>query len=357
MEKKKDEMNEFDWDDFEKELEKTETEGMELAVDEPIEEDVPVEEDEPEEVEEKPKKSKAVKKVSPSKAETKPGTVDGELLAVKISDIKVKSNSRKFFDEEKMNELTESIRNNGLTVPIILRRSGKEYELVAGERRLRACKNVELTHITAVVKEMDDTELLKANFIENINREDITPIEEAEAMKQMIDRGIYKNQSELAKSIGKHKNYITAKFKLLTLPEWLQNAINQKDITEWHGGSLSRLDDEREMKKVFKSVQANSLSVKATEDKVNKVLEAKGTKKESRNPNNKPKPENKIVDYINENLPENISVKIYNEGFVLSVNHNDNDGLMTLPKGLKYLSQNYKAIMKDISNQRKANFK
>ncbi len=149
---------------------------------------------------------------------------------------------REYFDEKSLQELAESIKEHGLLEPIIVKKSIKGYDLVAGERRTRAAKLAGLTTLPAIIKDFSDQQMLELALIENIQREDLTPIEEAQAYKNYIDK-MHVTQEEASKRFGKSRSYVTNLLGLLSLPKFVQNEVSAGKISMSHARVLSKLDD------------------------------------------------------------------------------------------------------------------
>ena len=132
---------------------------------------------------------------------------------------------RKIFDEEALNELTESIKEHGILQPIILRKKGKSFEIVVGERRFRASKVAGLKEIPAVVRELTDQQMMEIAILENLQREDLTPIEEAEAYQNLMEN-LNLTQEQLAFRLGKSRPHIANHIRLLSLPEVVEKLIS-----------------------------------------------------------------------------------------------------------------------------------
>ena len=158
----------------------------------------------------------------------------GGILYVDINDIKPNTNQpRKAFDEEKLEELADSIREHGLIQPVVLRSVGAGYEIVAGERRWRAARKAGVREIPCIVRELSDEENMLLAIIENMQREDLNPIEEAEGISQMIDTyGL--TQDQVSKSVGKSRPYITNCLRLLKLPDDIQNFVAEGQLSAGH---------------------------------------------------------------------------------------------------------------------------
>ncbi|MBR4351112.1 MAG: ParB/RepB/Spo0J family partition protein [Bacilli bacterium] len=174
---------------------------------------------------------------------------------------------RKKFDEEALNELADSIKEHGVFQPIIVKKSIKGYEIVAGERRYRASKKLGLEKIPAIIKDFTDDEMMQISLLENLQRENLTSIEEAKAYKAIIDASNL-TQEELAKKVGKSRSYITNILGLLTLPVSIQNDILENKISMGHARVLSKIEDEDKIKELANKVISEGLSVRELEDLV-----------------------------------------------------------------------------------------
>ncbi|WP_302132819.1 nucleoid occlusion protein [Thomasclavelia spiroformis] len=180
---------------------------------------------------------------------------------------------RKVFDDEKIEELATSIKENGLIQPIIVRKYNRNYQIIAGERRFRACKLAGLKTIPCVIKDIDDKQVDTYAIIENIQRENLSPIEEASAYKTLIDT-YNMNQTELANKVGKKQSTIANKLRLLKLSDDVKYALKAKQITERHARAMLSLDEQKQQE-VLKEVLKKSLNVKQTETLINKPVKTK----------------------------------------------------------------------------------
>lgn len=168
------------------------------------------------------------------------------------------------FDQQLIEGLAESIRNYGLLQPIIVRKYGDMYYLIAGERRLRACKHIGMDRIKAVVINVTNQESAILALIENIQRENLDFFEEAQGYKQLIDE-FNLTQVEIAKRVGKTQSAIANKIRLLNLPADVRWIIKENNLTERHARSLLKLQNEDEVKYILKKVVENGLTVSQTE--------------------------------------------------------------------------------------------
>ncbi|MFO7247297.1 MAG: nucleoid occlusion protein [Bacillota bacterium] len=178
---------------------------------------------------------------------------------------------RTVFDDEKIEELCQTIRTHGVIQPIVVREKDGRYELIAGERRWRAVKKLGLATIPAIVRQMTDAQAASAALIENLQREGLTAIEEAAAYQQLIElHGL--TQESLAQRLGKGQSTIANKLRLLSLPEPVQRALLERKITERHARALLPLKDEALQLKVLKEILDKELNVKQTEQRVAALL-------------------------------------------------------------------------------------
>lgn len=188
---------------------------------------------------------------------------------IDIEKIKANENQpRTIFDDEKIAELASSIKENGLIQPLIVRKYNRNYQIIAGERRYRACKLAGLKTVPCIIKDIDDKQMDTYAIIENIQREDLTPIEEANAYKTLIDTyGM--SQTELANKVGKKQSTIANKLRLLKLSDEVKDALKSKQITERHARAMLSLQPEKQ-EEILHEVIDKSLNVKQTETLINK---------------------------------------------------------------------------------------
>ena len=172
---------------------------------------------------------------------------------------------RKWFDQEKLDDLADSIREHGVIEPVIVRPAeGGAYELVAGERRFRAAVQVGLKSIPAVARVMDDRESLEIAIIENVQREDINPVECAVAYRRLMDEfGLV--QEKIAERVGKSRSTIANTLRLLKLPKPILDSLDKGDITEGHARALMSITDAEYQKRIWERVIEEGLSVRETE--------------------------------------------------------------------------------------------
>lgn len=168
------------------------------------------------------------------------------------------------FDEARLEELAKSIRANGVVQPLLVRRKGTSYELIAGERRWRAAQLAGLTHVPVVVRNVPDEKVLELALIENIQREDLNPIEEAQAYKKLID-SIGLTQESLAERVGRDRSYITNFLRLLRLPEDIRRLIEEGKLSTGHARALLGTSDADTQRRLARKIIERGLSVRETE--------------------------------------------------------------------------------------------
>ena len=196
------------------------------------------------------------------------------VVELKINDISPNDGQpRKVFDDEALNELASSIKENGVIQPIIVQRKGDGYMIVTGERRWRAARIAELSVIPAIVRDLTNRQVMEQALIENIQREDLNPIEEATAMQELMDS--YKlTQELLAKKLGKPRATIANTLRILKLDESLQEFVSRGDLSEGHAKVLLSLKEKEDQRKVADVIMTRDLSVRQAEVLVKKYIEA-----------------------------------------------------------------------------------
>ena len=185
---------------------------------------------------------------------------------------------RTYFNEEKLNELKESIEKNGLLQPIIVKKAVKGYYIIAGERRYRAFELLGRKEIPAIIKEMTDEEMMVFAVLENLQREDLSALEESESYKNLMDK-MSLTQEELAKKLGKSRPYIANSLRLLKLPTEIKNKLEQGVISTAHARTLLSLKTKKAMEEVCVLVVERKMSVRELEEYVAKLLKPKEVKK------------------------------------------------------------------------------
>lgn len=198
--------------------------------------------------------------------------MSNEIVRVKIDDIIPNTyQPRKYFNEEALMELSQSIKEHGIIQPLTVRKRGAIFELVAGERRWRAARLAELAEVPCAVVSISDTESAEIALLENLQREDLNFIEEAEAYYNLINDHNF-TQEEIAQKMGKKQSTIANKLRLLKLSSKVRNLCLENALTERHARALLSLPDESLQLKIVKRVIKNNLNVKKTEELINKEL-------------------------------------------------------------------------------------
>ena len=200
-----------------------------------------------------------------------------ELKLIRISDIqKNPYQPRKEFSKEKIQELAQSIKENGLIQPIIVRQSPViGYEILAGERRYRASIAAGLSEVPVIIKKLSDQDMMVHSIIENLQREDLNPIEEAKAYQSLIEKGY--THADIAAKMGKSRPYITNLVRLLTLPDFILNEVEAGKLSQAHARLLIQLSTD-EQKKLLYRIQTEDLSVRQVEH----LLKEEKNKKKSK---------------------------------------------------------------------------
>ncbi|RKD22239.1 chromosome segregation DNA-binding protein [Caminicella sporogenes DSM 14501] len=229
---------------------------------------------------------------------------DKVIKMIKINNIRPNEKQpRKYFNEEKIKDLEESIREHGIVQPIIVRKIPSGFEIVAGERRWRAAKNASLKEIPCIIKDLNDEETVKLSLIENLQREDLNDIEEALAYKRLIDE-YNMTQEKISRLVGKSRTYIANTLRLLNLSRHVKDLIIEGKITGGHGRALLRIKDEKLQKQVALKVIEENLTVREVEKFVAGLLE-KSERKEKKKVNK----DSNII-FLEETLKEVLGTKV-----------------------------------------------
>ena len=241
-----------------------------------------------------PVKKTAVKTVSESRAMGRglgallssdgiPENKRNSVVDLKINDISPNNGQpRKNFNDDSLNELAASIEENGVIQPILVQRKGEGYMIIAGERRWRAARIAGLSVIPAIVRELSDREVMEQALIENIQREDLNPIEEASAMQNLL-KNHKLTQEQLAKKLGKPRATIANTLRILNLDESLQEFVSRGDLSEGHAKVILGLKEKEDQRKVADVIMARDMSVRQAEVFVKKYIDAQnnpGAKKQ-----------------------------------------------------------------------------
>jgi len=179
---------------------------------------------------------------------------------------------RTIFDRGKIEELASSIKEKGVIQPLLVRKKGENYELIAGERRWRAAQHAGMKEIPIIVREIPDAEVLENSLIENIQREDLNPLEEAEAYKKLIEKFDH-TQEELAVRLGKNRSTIANSLRLLRLPEVIKHSLQNNLISMGHARTILSLEGHGKQTEVHNLIVKKGLSVRQTENLVQRIKE------------------------------------------------------------------------------------
>ena len=256
-------------------------------------------------------------------------TPKDEIKMVKIDELRSNPyQPRKVFDETALQELAASIKEHGVFQPIIIKKSIKGYEIIAGERRVKASKLAGLDEIPAIIRDFSDDEMMEIALLENLQRENLNAIEEANAYKKLLET-LELTQEQLSNRLGKSRSHITNMIGLLNLPEEVQKLLSSKEISAGHARIISKLENEEQQIGHAKKVVDDGLSVRQLEDithsneKFLRVHEIKRKQKET----------NSEYMYLQEELCEKLGTKVKiktNKIEISFVNGNDLNRLLEI---------------------------
>lgn len=234
------------------------------------------------------------------------------------------------FKEDALEELAGSIKKHGLIQPITVRYLGsKRFELISGERRLRAAKIAGIKEIPAYIREVDDEQMIAFALIENIQREELNPLEVAMGYQRLMEECSY-TQAEVAERVGKNRTTVTNTMRLLQLPDFILAALRDEKISAGHARSLITLKSEKEQKSVLNKILNNSLSVRQTEDYV-RNLDKKKEKTKKEKPDSGSDPFiNGIEKQLRDSLSTKVQIKTKEKGGEIRIEYYSNDDLERL---------------------------
>ena len=255
-------------------------------------------------------------------------------VTLKISEIEPnRSQPRKEFDEKALSELAESISKHGLLQPLLVRPLPLGgYQIVAGERRYRACRMAGITEVPVIIRELGDTETMEIALIENLQREDLTPIEEALGYQVLIDEHGF-SQEEVAQSVGKYRPAIANSLRLLKLPQSILDLISDGKISAGHARALLTLEDEKLMQELAEEIIKKDLSVRQVE----KICKQKPKPEKEEVPEKKPSFYSMVELALNESLGRKIKVSKNKgkQGGILQIEFYSDEELTELSNKLK----------------------
>lgn len=259
---------------------------------------------------------------------------EGGTVTLKISEIEPnRTQPRKEFDEQALSELAESISQHGLLQPLLVRPlTLGGYQIVAGERRYRASRMAGLTEVPVIIKELTDTETMEIALIENLQREDLSPVEEALGYKALIDEHGF-SQEEVAKSVGKSRPAVANALRLLKLPDNIMEYLKDDKISAGHARALLTLENEELMTELADEIVAKDLSVRQVE----KICKKKPTVQKEEKPEKKPSFYSMVELALSESLGRKISVSKSKgkQGGVLQIEFYSDEELTELSNKLK----------------------
>ena len=255
-------------------------------------------------------------------------------VTLKISEIEPnRSQPRKEFDEKALSELAESISKHGLLQPLLVRPLPLGgYQIVAGERRYRACRMAGITEVPVIIRELGDTETMEIALIENLQREDLTPIEEALGYQVLIEEHGF-SQEEVAQSVGKSRPAITNALRLLKLPQSILDLVSDGKISAGHARALLTLEDEKLMRELAEEIIKKDLSVRQVE----KICKQKPKPEKEETPEKKPSFYSMVELALNESLGRKIKVSKNKgkQGGILQIEFYSDEELTELSNKLK----------------------
>lgn len=225
---------------------------------------------------------------------------------------------RKTFDKQALQELADSIRQYGVFQPIVVRKALSGYDLIVGERRLRASKLAGKTTIPAVVVDFDDQKMMEISLLENIQREDLTPIEEANAYNQLIKKYHY-TQEDLAKQLGKSRTNITNMLRLLNLPKEVQKMVSEGKLSYSQARAILSLEDASDMTEIATQAVSEGLSVKQIEKLCKKKARGNGKPLSKKN--------DPFMDDVIDRLQKKYSTKVEIKNKSINIKYNDVEDL------------------------------
>ena len=231
------------------------------------------------------------------------------VLHVPVDHIRANPNQpRKGFDEERLEELADSIKKHGLIQPITVRYIGeKRFELISGERRLRAAKLAGIDEIPAYIREADDEQSMSFALIENIQREELNPLEVAMGYKRLLEEFDY-TQAEVANRVGKNRTTVTNMLRLLNLPDFIQAALVSNEITVGHARALITVEKKTDQQKLLTKIIKLGWSVRQIEDAVRNLSASEASSKKKKSA--RPEPSNPFYDEISARLRRTFSTKV-----------------------------------------------
>ncbi len=242
---------------------------------------------------------------------------DEEIKELPLNKLRVNPyQPRKTFNEEALKELAESIKEHGVFQPIIVKKSIKDYEIVAGERRFRASKLAGKETIPCIIRNFTDEQMMEIAVLENLQRENLNAVEEAMAYESLM-KNLNLTQEQVAKKVGKSRSYITNALGILTLPEQVKNLVKQGELSQSHARALSKLEDKSKILELTDRIISENLNVRQIEEE---------TKQETKKTKQKQKEINKEYQTLEKELENYLGTKVKLKPKKLEINYeNEND--------------------------------
>ena len=251
-----------------------------------------------------------------------------EITNVKISELRSNPyQPRQVFKKEALQELADYIKEHGVFQPIIIKKSIKGYEIIAGERRVKASQMAGLEEIPAIIRDFTDEEMMEIALLENLQRENLNPIEESRAYKKLIET-LNITQEELAKKLGKSRSYITNMIGLQTLPDSIQDLISDNKMSMGHARVLSKLENENQQKELAEKIINDGMSVRDLENLTKSTDEFERTHKIKKHT-----PSSNQYQYLEDELCDKLGTKVKiktNKIEISFVNGNDLNRLLEI---------------------------
>jgi ParB family chromosome partitioning protein len=259
------------------------------------------------------------------------GSLDQDLVHLGIDQIRpAEAQPRKHFDESKLKELAQSIKANGLIQPLVVRRSGDGFQLIAGERRWRAAQLAGIHKVPCVIKDASDDSVLELSLIENLQREDLNPIEEAAAYNSLVET-LGMTQDQVAQRIGKDRSTVANSLRLLRLPPEVQTLVQQEKISMGHARALLALASAERQIRLANEIVARALSVRQAE-----ALTSKSTRDSSSGSTRKPRLAGEKANILaaetklRKRLGAPVNIRLAKEGGVIEIKFSSMDDLTRL---------------------------
>jgi ParB family transcriptional regulator, chromosome partitioning protein len=262
---------------------------------------------------------------------TQGSTLGHDLMELDIDRIDpAEGQPRSVFKESALEELAQSIRHNGIIQPLVVRRNGERFQIVAGERRWRAAQRAGLHTVPCIVKEVSEENTLELSLIENIQREELNPIEEANAYKKLLERGDL-TQEDVSQRVGKTRSSITNALRLLKLPVELQKLVEDEQLSMGHARALLSFDSVEQQVSLAREIITKALSVRETEQIVKRAQSAASRPKRQEVSNNTEGPNIVAAETkLSKRLGAPVKIRLAGSGGVVEIKFSSGDDLARL---------------------------